>query len=165
MAGSAHSGPIIRSVSADPLHTASDRVAELPRNDAMGQSRRLSNVVGMSASPPRLRTCCCVPANDRNGPAAADLTAPVSLPCASLPSWGYCSSASAESSCSQASSAGAQRGVFEPLPSPRLADDYIILAEQLEAASTGRPAILAPVQRQPVQQQQGKLGTDEPDEC
>ena len=47
----------------------------------------------------------------------------------------------------------------------RLADDYIILAEQLEAASTGRPPILAPVKRQPVQQQQGKLGTDEPLEC
>jgi len=43
----------------------------------------------------------------------------------------------------------------------RLADDYIILAEQLDAASTERPPMLAPIQRQPVQQQQGKLGTDD----
>jgi hypothetical protein len=47
----------------------------------------------------------------------------------------------------------------------RLADDYIILAEQLEAASTGRPPILAPVQRQPVQQPQLKLRTDETNDC
>jgi hypothetical protein len=40
----------------------------------------------------------------------------------------------------------------------RLAEDYTALAEQLEAESIGRPPILrAPKQRQPVQQQQGKL--------
>src|SRR6476659_4276001 len=36
----------------------------------------------------------------------------------------------------------------------------ISVRPQLEAASTGRPPILAPLQRQPVQQQQGKLGTN-----
>jgi len=48
----------------------------------------------------------------------------------------------------------------------RLADDYITLAEQIEAASGGRiPILRGPVQQQPVQQQQGKLDTDEPAEC
>src|SRR5919205_688014 len=37
----------------------------------------------------------------------------------------------------------------------RLADDYVTLAEQLEADDTGRAPILTlPVQRQPLQQQQ-----------
>jgi len=48
----------------------------------------------------------------------------------------------------------------------RLAEDYTSLAEQLDTKATGRPSMLtAPVQRHPVQQQptqqpQGKLGTD-----
>jgi len=48
----------------------------------------------------------------------------------------------------------------------RLAEDYIALAEQSDAKSTGRAPILhLPMQRQAVQQQQGKLGTDDPTEC
>ena len=48
----------------------------------------------------------------------------------------------------------------------RLADDYIALAEQSDAKSTGRaPFLQLPMQRQAVQQQQGKLGTDDPAEC
>ena len=39
----------------------------------------------------------------------------------------------------------------------RLAEDYATLAEQLEAANTGRAPILGKPIRQPVQQQQGKL--------
>ena len=48
----------------------------------------------------------------------------------------------------------------------RLADEYVTLAEQLDARQTGRaPLLRGPIQRQPVQQQQGKLGPDEPAEC
>jgi hypothetical protein len=47
----------------------------------------------------------------------------------------------------------------------RLAEDYIGLAEQLDTKTTGRPPMLqARTQQQPNQQQQGKLGTDEPAE-
>ena len=44
----------------------------------------------------------------------------------------------------------------------QLADDYVTLADQLEARETGRPPLLRPLQRQPQQQQQAKLGTDDP---
>ena len=39
----------------------------------------------------------------------------------------------------------------------RLADEYAVLAEEIDASETGRPAILrTSMQRQPVQQQQSK---------
>lgn len=54
----------------------------------------------------------------------------------------------------------------------RLADEYITLAEQVDAKETGRPPLLRlPLtsmrasRRQPVQQKQGKLGTEEAAEC
>jgi len=48
----------------------------------------------------------------------------------------------------------------------RLAEDYSALAEHLEAKDTGRAALIrVSMQQQPVQQQQSKLGTDEPAEC
>ena len=48
----------------------------------------------------------------------------------------------------------------------RLADDYIALAEQSDAKSTGRvPFLKLPMHRQAVQQQQRKLRTDDPAEC
>jgi hypothetical protein len=44
----------------------------------------------------------------------------------------------------------------------RLAEDYVTLADQLEAKDTGRaPFLQSPVRRQPIQQQQGKLEPDE----
>jgi len=44
----------------------------------------------------------------------------------------------------------------------RLAEDYVTLADQLEAKDTGRaPFLRSPVRRQPIQQQQGKLEPDE----
>jgi hypothetical protein len=48
----------------------------------------------------------------------------------------------------------------------RLADEYITLAEQLDATASGRPSILhaGRPQRQPVQQQQSKLEKDDPAE-
>jgi hypothetical protein len=48
----------------------------------------------------------------------------------------------------------------------RLAEEYLVLADQIEAKGTGRAPFLAvPMQRQPAQQQQGKLGTDETADC
>jgi hypothetical protein len=48
----------------------------------------------------------------------------------------------------------------------RLADDYVTLAEQLDAKEGTRPPLLRmPMQAQPVQQQQGKLGRDESADC
>jgi hypothetical protein len=43
----------------------------------------------------------------------------------------------------------------------RLADDYITLADQMDAKATGRPAMLQlRTQRQPVQQQQSRATKD-----
>jgi hypothetical protein len=48
----------------------------------------------------------------------------------------------------------------------RLAEDYTALAEQVEAKDTGRaPFLRPPMPRLPIQQQQSKLGRDEPAEC
>ena len=44
----------------------------------------------------------------------------------------------------------------------RLADEYAVLAEEIDASETGRPAILrTSMQRQPVQQQQSKSKSDD----
>jgi len=44
----------------------------------------------------------------------------------------------------------------------RLADDFVSLAEQFDARESGRSAMLRmPMQAQPMQQQQAKLGNDE----
>lgn len=48
----------------------------------------------------------------------------------------------------------------------KLAQDYEVLAEALERDASLPPrSVHIPLQQQAVQQQQGKIGTDDPSEC